>query len=278
MASLPPQTPQRRSSPTEQSSSAATSDHEVAQPEGQSNSANKDSSQSVMPNQSDTVHSEDSTTTQSTANTAAAAREPEPRHCWICLQDEGDEGSDNWTWRSPCPCNMQAHEDCMLEWIADLEAPYTRKGRPPGKILCPQCKAEIQVERPRDVVVSAMDLLNSIGRVLILPAGLAAFLGCLFSGSFVYGANSVFLVCGSDYGWKLFSTSREYTSTLQMLLGDRLHRAMMKTLKITDPFMPISGPTNLTTFFLLPMIAPALILSRTSLADHAFAVLPISVS
>ena len=151
MASLPLQASQRRPSPTEHSGSASTSAHEVAQ--DRSDSTNKENSRSLvvaLPIRSAT-----------SAAAAAAAHEAtpktEPRHCWICLQDEDEEGSDNSAWRSPCPCNLQAHEECMLEWIADLEAPNSRRGRPLSKILCPQCKAEIEVERPRDIIVSTVD-------------------------------------------------------------------------------------------------------------------------
>jgi hypothetical protein len=282
MASLPPQASHRRSSPAEPSSSASSSDHEVthnvAQPERQSQSTNKDNTQSLILDQSSGMHFEDGTAEQSASNALEAAKEREPRHCWICLQDEGDEGSDNLEWRSPCPCNLQAHEECMLEWIADLEAPNTRKGRLPGKILCPQCKAEIRVDRPRDIIVATVDLLNGIGRLLILPTGLGAVLGCLYSGSLAYGMNAVYLVSGGDYGWEYFMKSREYASIFQLLLGQRIHRSMLKVFRITDPFMPISGPADMKVYLGLPLIAPALILSRTSLADNAFAVLPITVS
>lgn len=286
MASLPPQASQRRPSPTEQSYAASASnldvEHDDSPPRMQSDSTNIENSQPLVLAQSGGVTFEEKTAAKSTPETptagAAAATESEPRHCWICLQDEDEEGSDNSTWRSPCPCNLRAHEECMLEWIADLEAPNTRKGRPPGKILCPQCKAEIRVERPRDIIVTTMDLLNSAGRVLILPTGLSAMFGCLYSGSFVYGMNATYLVFGRDCGWEFFSKGRKYASVLQILLGDRLYRAMIKGLKITDPFMPISGPANMGVFLGLPLIAPALILSRTSMADNAFAVLPITVS
>ena len=47
----------------------------------------------------------------------------EPRRCWICLQDESEDITHTSEWRSPCKCKLQAHEECLLEWIADLETP-----------------------------------------------------------------------------------------------------------------------------------------------------------
>ena len=166
----------------------------------------------------------------------------------------------------------------MLEWIADLEAPNSRRGRQPSKILCPQCKAEIQVERPRDIIVSTVDLLNRTGRALILPAGFGALFGCLYSGSLVYGLNSLYLVFGSDYAEELVRRHSENISIVRKLVGNRVYRFVFKLTEFTDPFMPMSNLLSLEMFVGLPMVAPALILSRTGLADYVFAILPVPVS
>ena len=166
----------------------------------------------------------------------------------------------------------------MLEWITDLEAPNSRRGRPPRKILCPQCKGEIQVERPRDIIVSAVDLLNITGRALILPAGFSALFGCLYSGSLVYGFNSLYLVFGSDVAEELVRRHSEDVSIVRKLIGNRVYRLILKLTEFTDPFMPMSDLLSLEMFVGLPMVAPALILSRTRLADYVFAILPVPVS
>jgi len=278
MASLPPQASQRRHSPPRQSSSEFTSEPEViqdlAQADSQSDSTNNENSRSLV------VTLPIRSAANAAAATAAHAATPklEPRHCWICLQDEDEEGSDNSAWRSPCPCNLRAHEECMLEWIADLEAPNSRRGRPPSKILCPQCKAEIQVDRPRDVIVSTWDILNKTGRVLILPAGFSALFGCLYSGSLVYGLNSLYLVFGSDYADELIRQHSRDVSIIRKLFGNQAHRFFLKLTGFTDPFMPMSELLSLEMFLGLPMVAPALILSRTRLADFIFAILPVPVS
>jgi hypothetical protein len=166
----------------------------------------------------------------------------------------------------------------MLEWIADLEAPNSRRGRPPSKILCPQCKAEIQVERPRDIIVSTVDVLNKTGRALILPAGFSALFGCLYSGSLVYGLNSLYLVFGSDYVDELVRRHSRDVSIVRKLIGNRPYRFLLTLTEFTDPFMPMSDLLSLEMFLGLPMVAPALILSRTRLADFVFAILPVPVS
>ncbi len=168
----------------------------------------------------------------------------------------------------------------MLEWIADLETPRSRRGRGkiPVRISCPQCKAEIQIERPRDILVSTVDLFDRTGRALLLPTGLSALFGCLYSGSLVYGLNSLYLVFGRDYAKQLLRRHSGGISVIQKLIGNRVYYGMLKLTEFTDPFIPTSDLLSLEMFVGLPMVAPALILSRTRLADYIFAILPVSVS
>jgi hypothetical protein len=280
MASLAQQASQRRPSRAEQSSSLSSAPSDaVAQDTAQNQ-------ERIQPTGKEAPSSLIVALPMRTATNAAAAEaahdatlKPEPRHCWICLQDEDEEGSDNSAWRSPCPCNLQAHEECMLEWIADLEAPRSRRNRPPNKILCPQCKAEIQIERPRDIIVSTVDLLRATGRALILPAGFSALFGCLYSGSLVYGFNSLYLVFGRDYADEIIRRQSAEPSVVRKLLGSRLYRFIFKLSEFTDPFIPTSELLSLELFFGLPLVAPALILARTKgLADYVFSIAPIPVS
>ncbi|KAI9738985.1 MAG: hypothetical protein M1818_005299 [Claussenomyces sp. TS43310] len=197
------------------------------------------------------------------------ASEDETRRCWICLQDEND-GPDQ-EWRSPCPCNLQAHSECLLEWIADLEASSSHT--PSEKIHCPQCKSEIHVARPRDYLVNAMDFFRLIARKMIFPAGSGAVVGVLYSGSMVYGANVMTLVFGSDDAQRILSQGS--TPGLHAMAADRWFYYFREIQRFTDPFLPLPS-FNWKVFAGLPSIAPALILSRTSLADHVFAILPVA--
>ena len=81
----------------------------------------------------------------------------EPRKCWICYTDETEESPLNAEWRSPCPCALTAHEACLLDWLADLENPRSRKRDGGGaKMVCPQCKTEIVVSRPPSYIVDVI--------------------------------------------------------------------------------------------------------------------------
>lgn len=56
------------------------------------------------------------------------------KKCWICICDSTEDDPDNPPpWRSPCTCNLTAHETCLLDWVADLENPRSRRGGPPKK-------------------------------------------------------------------------------------------------------------------------------------------------
>ncbi|KAK4130655.1 hypothetical protein BT67DRAFT_445465 [Trichocladium antarcticum] len=74
--------------------------------------------------------------------------------CFICLQNETE--SPNTTWVNPCPCSLEAHEHCMLRWIAEVE---TSSDRPKGGLKCLACGAPITVEEPYDPIVALRDHL-----------------------------------------------------------------------------------------------------------------------
>lgn len=194
---------------------------------------------------------------------------PEPRHCWICLVDEGED--ENTTeqkpeWKSPCPCNLRAHEECLLEWIADLEAP-TRKGAATTQILCPQCKSEIYVARPRDFLVSLIDFVSRNVKALVLPLGLSTTFGILYSGAMVHGMNSINLVFGLEESRRIWE---------QGMRESHIPKYLEKIFRLTDPFLFVVPSWKILVG--IPSIAPALILSRTRIADHMFSALPIIVS
>ena len=74
--------------------------------------------------------------------------------CWICLQNDTD--TPNATWVNACPCSLEAHEDCLLQWIAEMETSRTRSK---GGFKCPACKAPIQIEEPFDRFLAIRDHL-----------------------------------------------------------------------------------------------------------------------
>lgn len=116
-------------------------------------------------------------------------------------------------WRKPCKCALVAHEKCLLEWIADLQANPQRAGR---RIRCPQCRTEIRL-RQKDSTV--LKVLNGVAKVAdasvpvfivcgiaynvdflvgALRANLVGLGSMLFIGATVYGVKTVYLMCGSE--------------------------------------------------------------------------------
>lgn len=168
----------------------------------------------------------------------------EPRKCWICFSDETEDNLTSSEWRSPCPCALTAHEACLLDWIADKEAPQQNGSGRPQKIECPQCKAEIRIARPNGRVVewyrSVEDAAGRIfwpGIIISLASGMGA--ACVLHGA----------------------------STVYLLLG---HRDAETLLGMRNGRIPSSN-----TILGLASIPGILMISSTTIADSLLPVLPI---
>ena len=195
----------------------------------------------------------------STSHRVTHADEEELPKCWICFQDPSeDDPLVASPWRHPCPCALTAHEACLLDWIADIEAPTgSRRAGTSTKILCPQCKSEIKLARPSSAVVDTYRKVESLTTLAIIP-GLAiagsASLGLL---SQWHGILSIYQIFGPQDAYQLLRP-----------LSDELLRPM----SLTDSLSALAhhwrllvGPT---------LIPPILILSRTKLADGILPILP----
>lgn len=257
MASLPPQrAAPRRSSPeqiqAEPSQPRATSDNDQA--------TSSTSEDFTIPSRSDTT-TESIPETQTVARPSLRREETDLKKCWICFADESEDTPQTSRWRSPCPCALVAHEECLLDWIADMESPSSRKrSLAPPKLLCPQCKTEIHLARPWDPVVELVKSLDRATAKIVGPAAVFIALNTIQLAFTEHGIHSIFAVFGSEDA----------------------HR-------ITDPFVNPDRRAELWTLpqFIqdvgehwrlrlgLPLITPMLILSRTSLADSILPVLPI---
>ncbi|KAA8646151.1 hypothetical protein EYZ11_001548 [Aspergillus tanneri] len=123
----------------------------------------------------------------------------EPRKCWICYTDETEDSPLNSEWRSPCPCALTAHEECLLDWLADLENPRARRrnGRN-AKMVCPQCKSEIMVSRPRSYVVDMVRMLERFAGRLVLPGMVFTLAGTVWAGCCAHGVYSMYFVFGTE--------------------------------------------------------------------------------
>ncbi|MCJ1465574.1 hypothetical protein MMC07_004193 [Pseudocyphellaria aurata] len=168
-----------------------------------------------------------------------------PRKCWICFSDETEDTPTSSAWRSPCPCALRAHESCLLDWIADIEAPSRRRrSNQRSKIECPQCKTEILIARPRSYVVDGVNAIGAAAGRLIVPSILVTLAGGVLTGCWLHGFSTIYILFGTEDAERLFGFDRGARISGNMGLG--------------LPFIPI-----------------VLILSRTSLADSVLPVLPI---
>ncbi|KAH8695347.1 RING finger domain protein [Talaromyces proteolyticus] len=146
------------------------------------------------------------------AQTEELSTSEEPRKCWICYSDETEDSPLNSDWRSPCPCALTAHEACLLDWLAELENPRSRK-RNGGetKMRCPQCKSEIVIARPRSYVVDFVRACEKIAGKLVLPGLVFTFAGTIWAGCCAHGVYSIYLVFGTDDAQRIFDHGADHT-------------------------------------------------------------------
>ncbi|MCJ1286953.1 hypothetical protein MMC26_006300 [Xylographa opegraphella] len=251
MASVPPQqaaTQPRRASSHRQDSSTSTSDdyaHLNAEPQSSPTSEHSEDSQTVILDITSSTSGLAETAAPRSSQGQQLPPEDEPRKCWICFADETEDTPESSAWRSPCPCALVAHESCLLDWVADLEAPTSRKRLgAPTKIQCPQCKKDLTIARPRSYVVEGVNAAERVAGKLVLPGIFATLAGSLFTGCWIHGLSSVYLIFGRD--------------DFKYLMG-------------VDSGEGISAKWGIG----LPLVPVVLVLSRTSIADNILPVLPI---
>ena len=165
MASMP-----QRQPPQHQSSS-----DEASSPQPQSpvltRSVNSEDSQVVILDHNESAPTDEQPPLQQQAPlpkpTIPSADDPDSdiKKCWICFSDSNEDTPETSQWRDPCPCALVAHEECLLDWIADAENTKNSKNRSfgPPQITCPQCKSEIKLARPRNYIVDVAKGLERLG-------------------------------------------------------------------------------------------------------------------
>lgn len=242
------------------------------QPSAQEEQPEMQSTASASRTRSRSQSSNDSQTVVLSHNDAKPSHSPSPApqvngevpaeenlHCWICLVDEPMTEREAGEWRSPCSCNLTAHEDCLFQWIASQKE---------ERVYCPQCKTEIQVAEPRDFIVDLTTRARRLADSCAIPAGLLMVSGITYSGLVVYGANAVALVFGANDAGRMFSP---YAGTR----GSLFLRTFDDIKLIAFPFLPDIKDLDWKYWIALPLIAPTLILSRFQVADDAYHFLPI---
>jgi RING-variant domain len=233
-------------------------------PSEQDQAAQSPSSPTMASEDSDTVLLNDPSSAKSKHNPNSQSTTTRPRppsrsstlgikKCWICICDSTeDDQTHPPAWRSPCTCSLQAHEACLLDWVADLENPKNRKGQtPPAKILCPQCKGEIKIARPKSYVVEGVRAVDrAFGRLVLPGIGFSLF-GTIWAGAWIHGFQSVYVVFGPQHAQYIF---------YQALT----HRGWL----FGYPLIPLSLIFSRTNYadFVLP--GGTLFLLATQLTDH----------
>ncbi|CAK3822600.1 RING finger domain-containing [Lecanosticta acicola] len=265
MASLPARRPsQRRVSPTERPQTPS------SQSQTSSIRSRSEDSQTIVVNRPE---EEQQPQAEERGQQQEAEDDANLKKCWVCYCDSTEDTPESSPWRDPCPCALVAHEKCLLDWIADMEAPNKSRGGSIAapKIECPQCKSEIKLARPRDYVVDAVRGLDRIGAKLVFHGAGAALGGMVYQASMAWGMHSIYTVFGAEDGWQvlrplIYNAVRPPT---EVYIGtpEGVGRQFLQVL--------IDHAAYWRLYIGVPLISPILIISQTSLADGVLPVLPV---
>ena len=109
MSNLP--APLRRTSPSSQSTSSVS----VPTPSDQSNASPSAPASNVVQLNPQPHTEQDQSSAESTES------RKEPRKCFICLSEEGEESSiadgETSRWSKPCACSLDSHEGCLIVYV-----------------------------------------------------------------------------------------------------------------------------------------------------------------
>ncbi|CAO3647261.1 unnamed protein product [Mucor hiemalis] len=126
----------------------------------------------------------------------------EPR-CWICF---GDSSDSQGKWVKPCKCSLEAHQSCLLDWIAE-----NQKASPTKKVNCPQCATPYHLAQSNNLTLALLTLTDSLVRtstpyVIVLSLGCSLLITCT-----TYGAFSVMTLLGPRDGERLIGNPSYWT-------------------------------------------------------------------
>lgn len=165
------------------------------------------------------------------------------KQCFICYSSQEEDTATSSPWIHACKCSLLAHEDCLLHWISEAQLRSSANGPPSQRsVKCPQCGSPYQLVQPRSILADMYDYVDDkLDSLAIRGAiGIAAVGIGISSG--VYGV----------YATRTFLGRTE------------ANRVLAKV-------WPWSYYLN------FPLIAPMLILSRTTILDSLLPVLPVSL-
>jgi hypothetical protein len=143
-----------------------------------------------------------------------------------------------------------------------MEAPDSRLrlGTTKGKILCPQCKSEIRLDRPASVVVDTVRMTEKLMKMMVLPVM------CFIGGTATYTTLRWF---GKDIVYKIFGIQ-----DAQIILRHRCIPSGLPSSSVTVHMLNHIR-NNWQLDLGLPVIPIILVLSRTRIADSFLPFLPL---
>ena len=269
--------PQRQPS---QQQAAPAQDHTESQPQPPAltrSPSSEDSEVVILDHGEQTSASEEQTQQQPPAPAPAhkpSADEPDSpvKKCWICFSDSNEDTPETSPWRDPCPCALVAHEECLLDWIADMEAPKNNRNRSltSPQITCPQCKSEIKLARPRNYIVDVARGLERLGSRMVWPGALTLLSGLVVSGNFALGMHTVYRIFGAQDG------SRILRPLMRQMVAPPIDLDLPPRLVLARLLYNFSQHLRHWRLYIgVPLITPLLVLSRTALADSVLPALPV---
>ncbi|TLD10043.1 hypothetical protein PgNI_06618 [Pyricularia grisea] len=200
------------------------------------------------------------------------------RQCFICLLDS-TETPENEDWVNPCPCTLEAHQSCMLRWVAEMEAAgggSRNRGRRASTLQCPACKGNIQVFEPFDPALWLRDrMLQTYSAVS--PVLLMCFVGGSTFGAMVkFGDFSVATFAGSFSAvrkWRLDGIQRpldpRWFATSAGLKFATIHMFKLWALASIGPALIISKAFSGIGNLLLPVsLASSVLMTAKDNVPH----------
>lgn len=195
--------------------------------------------------------------------------EEDTHRCFICLVDEPDSALPA-DWVTPCKCSLEGHQSCLLTWVADLEA----QGK---SVKCPLCKSTIDVVDRWD---PAVQLGEAFTRYLtrLSPMVLLSFIGGgAVMSSALYGMQALETFAGPETAMRFLFRQPESERYFDIVLG-KLKKALPALVPSdTTAARDMLARENISIrdgvtvdwmhFFSLTLIAPALVLNRTTLGE-----------
>ena len=148
-----------------------------------------------------------------------------------------------------------------------MEAPESGRATSSRKeIKCPQCKADIQLSRPRSLVLDLVGAVEKLGGHLLLPSVVVGSVYTIMLVSSHHGAHTIRMIFGPRDADAILADS-PYQSLLEAKLQEYIPF-------LARPFFRHWRGWRVE--FGLPLIPLALIASRTHLADSIMPLLPIA--